>query len=262
MSRHFQYLLSGALISIIGLSAAPFVSAQNEAPPRLPPLALRNAPPVALPAGAGQWPALPAGAAYPPAHSTATFGASKEIQNQRIAVDELQVKIQTGTLNAEEEDQAAAKLKEGIALLEDLELKPLEQQVTQILAAIEQRKTDRDKLIENRLKQIMDAPKVGEITWQIQTVEKQQDGSSIATVTLMRTEQRTRATPVTKMKLEKRKRKVNGGEQEYTVQVAETTTEDRIYILQVPAGRQEIPIPKGQNVNKTVKKFVDGLGDF
>lgn len=251
MSRHIQFMFSGALTFLFATVA--FVSAQ----PALPPVAV-PAVQVFAALDRGQWQAFPS----PNPYSAPGFEGSQEFQDKQVAVNQLQMRIQSGDLSKAEEDKTAAELKKGIASLFDLESKQMEQQIAQIQAQIKKRDTDREKLIHARFEKIMDAPKVGELSFHVHVVEKQKDGSSIARVALMRTEKRNMATNVTKMREEKRVRQVDGKEQEYTVQVPETITVNRDYVMQVPAGQEEVSVPKGQDVNTTVKEFVDALDDF
>ena len=163
-------------------------------------------------------------------------------------------------------DKLADELEKLVAELFDFEVKQTEESIAKLQKDVQRKKQNREDLIKERIERVLDpnsAPGLaGNPTprgepYKIESVKKQEDGSSVAKVRINRAERRTRVESYTVQTPETRTRIVNGKEQTYTINVARPKTREVNYKVWVPGNEvHSVKIPKGKDKEEVVAAFV------
>jgi len=159
-----------------------------------------------------------------------------------------------------ERDKLASDLEKLVQQNFDLELKQLEASMARLKQDIAKRKQDRETIIEKRIATLLDpnATILGQPKrYVVESIKKQDDGSSIAKVRLQDPIARTREEIYTVMVPQTRTRVVNGKEQNYTVNVPEQRTRTVNFTVIAPGDEVfSVKIPKGQNKDNVIAAFL------
>ena len=163
-------------------------------------------------------------------------------------------------------DKLADELEKLVAELFDFEVKQTEESIAKLQKDVQRKKQNREDLIKERIERVLDPnsppglagnPTPRGEPYKIESVKKQEDGSSIAKVRMNRPEQRTRTEGYTVNVPVQRVRTVNGKQQAYTVMSVERRTREVPYTVWVPGNEvHSVKIPKGKGKEEVVAAIV------
>lgn len=150
----------------------------------------------------------------------------------------------------------------------DAEVRKLEERVGRLRAALDRRKSARERILQNRIDGLLlDADGLAfpslmanrgdkNPRHEVISVRKLKNGSSVAKVRVSLPQTRRRTVNYTFQVPQTKSRIVGGVEQEFTFMVPETRSRSEEYTIYVPEGRtHEVTIPKGRDVSGFIAEF-------